>query len=94
MIGYFEDEAVNSYTEYLELVESGLVMNINAPKIAIEYYGLSRNARLSDLIKAVREDEMHHSEVNHNYADNLNMSSNPKHNQNTQKTDTNNKKVA
>ena len=94
MIGYFEDEAVNSYTEYLELVESGLVMNINAPKIAIEYYGLSKNARLSDLIKAVREDEMHHSEVNHNYADNLNMSSNPKHNQNTQKTDTNNKKVA
>ncbi len=94
MIGYFEDEAVNSYTEYLELVESGLVMNINAPKIAIEYYGLSRNARLSDLIKAVREDEMHHSEVNHNYADNLNMSSNPKHNQNTKKTDTNNKKVA
>ena len=94
MIGYFEDEAVNSYTEYLELVESGLVMNINAPKIAIEYYGLSRNARLSDLIKAVREDEMHHSEVNHNYADNLSMSSNPKYNQNTQKTDTSNKKVA
>ena len=94
MIGYFEDEAVNSYTEYLELVESGLVMNINAPKIAIEYYGLSKNARLSDLIKAVREDEMHHSEVNHNYADSLNMSSNPKYNQNTQKTDTNNKKVA
>ena len=91
MIGYFEDEAVNSYTEYLELVESGLVMNINAPKIAIEYYGLSKNARLSDLIKAVREDEMHHSEVNHNYADNLSMSSNPKYNQNTQKTDTNNK---
>ena len=94
MIGYFEDEAVNSYTEYLELVESGLVMNINAPKIAIEYYGLSKNARLSDLIKSVREDEMHHSEVNHNYADSLNMSSNPKYNQNTQKTDTNNKKVA
>ena len=94
MIGYFEDEAVNSYTEYLELVESGLVMNINAPKIAIEYYGLSKNARLSDLIRAVREDEMHHSEVNHNYADNLSMSSNPKYNQNTQKTDTNNKKVA
>ena len=94
MIGYFEDEAVKSYTEYLELVESGLVMNISAPKIAIEYYGLSQDARLSDLIKAVREDEMHHSEVNHNYADNINMSSNPKYNPNIQKTDTNNKKVA
>ena len=94
MIGYFEDEAVKSYTEYLELVESGLVMNIGAPKIAIEYYELSQDARLSDLIKAVREDEMHHSKVNHNYADNINMSSNPKYNPNIQKTDTNNKKVA
>ncbi len=94
MIGYFEDEAVKSYSEYLELVENGLVMNISAPKIAIEYYGLSQNASLSDLIKAVREDEMHHSEVNHNYADNLNMSSNPENNRNIQKVDTNNKKVA
>ena len=68
MIGYFEDEAVKSYTEYLELVESGSVMNINAPKIAIEYYGLSNKAKLSDLIRCVREDEMHHSDVNHNYA--------------------------
>ena len=71
MIGYFEDEAVKSYTEYLELVENGLVMNIRAPKIAIDYYGLPKKARLSDLIRSVRADEMHHSEVNHNYADNL-----------------------
>ena len=78
MIGYFEDEAVKSYTEYLELVESGLVMNINAPKIAIDYYGLSKKAKLSDLIKSVRADEMHHSEVNHSYADNLNESNIPK----------------
>ncbi len=94
MIGYFEDEAVKSYTEYLELVEKGLVMNINAPKIAIDYYGLSKNARLSDLIKSVRADEMHHSEVNHNYANNLNMSSDPKDNLITQKSDIKNKKVA
>ena len=77
MIGYFEDEAIKSYTEYLELVESGLVMNINAPKIAIDYYGLSKKAKLSDLIKSVRADEMHHSEVNHSYADNLNESNIP-----------------
>ena len=77
MIGYFEDEAVKSYTEYLELVESGLVMSINAPKIAIDYYGLSKKAKLSDLIKSVRADEMHHSEVNHSYADNLNESNIP-----------------
>ena len=72
MIGYFEDEAVKSYTEYLNLVKSGKVMNIRAPKIAIEYYNLKKNARLSDLIISVRADEMHHAEVNHDYADNLN----------------------
>ena len=71
MIGYFEDEAVNSYTEYLELVKSGSVENINAPQIAINYYGLRSNAKLSDLIRSVRADEMHHSEVNHSYADNF-----------------------
>ena len=72
MIGYFEDEAVKSYTEYLNLVKSGKVMNIRAPKIAIEYYNLKKDAKLSDLIISVRADEMHHAEVNHNYADNLN----------------------
>ena len=71
MIGYFEDEAVKSYTEYLELVESGKVENIDAPDLAIQYYKLGTNAKLSDLIRCVRADEEHHSETNHNYADNL-----------------------
>ena len=73
MIGYFEDEAVKSYTEYLDLVQNGKVMNIRAPQIAIDYYNLKKNARLSDLIISVRADEMHHADVNHSYADNLNQ---------------------
>ena len=72
MIGYFEDEAVKSYTEYLDLVQNGKVMNIRAPQIAIDYYNLKKDARLSDLIISVRADEMHHADVNHSYADNLN----------------------
>ena len=71
MIGYFEDEAVKSYREYLELVESGKVEDIQAPKLAINYYKLGSDAKLSDLIRCVRADEEHHSETNHNYADNL-----------------------
>jgi ubiquinol oxidase len=71
MIGYFEDEAVKSYTEYLDLVESGKVDNIQAPKLAINYYKLGSDAKLSDLIRHVRADEEHHSETNHNYADKL-----------------------
>lgn len=73
MIGYFEDEAVKSYTEYLDLVQNSKVMNIRVPQIAIDYYNLKKDARLSDLIISVRADEMHHADVNHSYADNLNQ---------------------
>tara|TARA_B110000046_G_C12808668_1_gene320310 strand:+ start:110 stop:727 length:618 start_codon:yes stop_codon:yes gene_type:complete len=69
MVAYFEEEAVYSYTEYLELVESGAMANVPAPQLAIDYYGMSANAKLADLIKHVRADEQHHSEVNHRYAD-------------------------
>ena len=69
MIGYFEEEAVRSYTDYLGLVESGEVENVPAPELAIKYYKMKKNAKLSDLIKKVRADEQHHSEVNHRYAD-------------------------
>ena len=69
MIGYFEEEAVKSYTEYLAMVESGEVENVPAPELAIKYYKMKKNAKLSDLIKKVRADEEHHSKVNHRYAD-------------------------
>lgn len=71
MIGYFEDEAVNSYTEYLNMVESGKVKDTPAPPLAIDYYKLSTDAKLSDVIKCVRADEQHHSKTNHEYANNL-----------------------
>ena len=71
MIGYFEDEAVASYSEYLKLVESGVIENIAAPELAINYYGMKKDARLSDLIIKVRADEMHHSDTNHKYAEDL-----------------------
>ena len=91
MIGYFEDEAVKSYTEYLELVESGKVLNIKAPQISIDYYKLPKDARLSDLIISVRNDEMHHSEVNHNYANNLDISANKDSSTNDIKSDSSSK---
>ena len=69
MIGYFEEEAVRSYTDYLAMVESGQVENVPAPQLAIDYYKMNKDAKLSDLIKCVRADEQHHSEVNHKYAD-------------------------
>ena len=71
MIGYFEDEAVNSYTEYLTMVKAGKVEDTPAPHLAINYYNLSLDAKLSDVIRCVRADEQHHSETNHSYANNL-----------------------
>jgi len=69
MIGYFEEEAVKSYTDYLDIVERGEVENVPAPQLAIDYYKMKPDAKLSDLIKKVRADEQHHSEINHRYAD-------------------------
>lgn len=68
MIAYFEEEAVKSYTDYLRLVESGEVENVPAPRLAIQYYEMGSNAKLSDLIRHVRADEQHHSDVDHKYA--------------------------
>jgi ubiquinol oxidase len=68
LVGYFEEEAVYSYSEYLNGVESGKYENIAAPQIAITYWNLSQDARLSDVIIAVRNDEMNHRDVNHHFA--------------------------
>ena len=71
MIGYFEEQAVISYTEYLDCIDSGKVENIDAPKIAKDYYKLPQTARLRDVVLAVRQDEMGHSRANHRMANEL-----------------------
>jgi ubiquinol oxidase len=71
VVGYFEEEAIYSYTEYLNEVNNGITPNLPAPKIAIEYWKLAPDARLSDVIVVVREDERHHRDVNHEFADEL-----------------------
>ena len=71
MVGYFEEQAVISYTQYLEQIDSGRIMNIHAPQIAVDYYNLPRHASLRDVIIAVRADEQGHADVNHNMAEQL-----------------------
>ncbi len=72
LVGYFEEEAVFSYTEYLKGVNEGKYEDIPAPKIAIDYWHLKEDARLSDVIIAVRNDEMNHRDVNHSFANQIN----------------------
>ena len=69
--GYFEEEAVYSYTEYLAGVDNGTHANVPAPKLAIDYWKLGPDARLRDVIVAVRADEAHHRDVNHQFANDL-----------------------
>ena len=69
--GYFEEEAVFSYTEYLAGVDDGTHANVPAPRIAIDYWKLAPDARLREVIVAVRADEAHHRDVNHRFADEL-----------------------
>ncbi|WP_051496025.1 alternative oxidase [Halomonas sp. BC04] len=68
VVGYLEEEAVMSYTEYLEGIDSGKYENIPAPQIAIDYWKLPADARLREVVEAVRADEAEHRDVNHDFA--------------------------
>lgn len=72
IVGYLEEEAVYSYTEYLNGVDNGQYENVPAPQIAIDYWQLPADARLRDVILKVRDDEAKHRDVNHHFANQLN----------------------
>jgi ubiquinol oxidase len=71
MIGYFEEEAVMSYSEYLAEIDNGKILNRPAPKIAIDYWNLGSDATLRDVVIAVRADEAGHRDKNHEFADQI-----------------------
>jgi ubiquinol oxidase len=71
VVGYLEEEAVHSYSEYLAGVENGTYANVPAPETAIAYWKLTSDACLRDVIIAVRADECLHRDVNHGFANEL-----------------------
>ena len=71
VVGYFEEEAVISYSQYLEQIDAGHVENVPAPAIARHYWMLPDDATLRDVVLVVRADEAHHRDVNHGFADTL-----------------------
>jgi ubiquinol oxidase len=71
LVGYFEEEAIISYSLYLKEIDNGTIENVPAPKVAIEYWGLTLDARLREVVIAVRNDEAGHRDTNHNFANNL-----------------------
>jgi len=68
IVGYFEEEAVISYTEYLHELESGTIPDEPAPEVAINYWNLPLHATLKDVVRVIRDDEAGHRDVNHNFA--------------------------
>ncbi|HEI6745886.1 TPA: alternative oxidase, partial [Legionella pneumophila] len=70
-VGYLEEEAVVSYTHYLQELDDGRIENVPAPEIAKQYWGLAPDARLRDVLLVVRDDEVEHRDVNHQLADKL-----------------------
>eukprot|EP00271_Cylindrocystis_brebissonii_P018445 TRINITY_DN5221_c0_g1_i1.p1 TRINITY_DN5221_c0_g1~~TRINITY_DN5221_c0_g1_i1.p1 ORF type:complete len:401 (-),score=94.83 TRINITY_DN5221_c0_g1_i1:1646-2848(-) len=65
IVGYLEEEAIHSYTEFLKELDAGRIENVPAPAIAIDYWRLPKDAKLRDVVLVVRADEAHHRDVNH-----------------------------
>jgi len=71
VVGYFEEEAVISYTLYLRELDEGRSANLPAPAIAKHYWKLADSATLRDVVLVVRADEAHHRDVNQGFASEL-----------------------
>lgn len=71
IVGYFAEDAVRGYSQYLEEIREGRQENPPAPSQAIAYWNLPLDARLADVISAMREDEAIHRDINHSFADAL-----------------------
>lgn len=71
VVGYFEEEAVISYTLYLKEIDEGRSPNVPAPAIAIHYWMMAPDATLRDVVEIVRSDEAHHRDINHGLASTL-----------------------
>nr|AUB29348.1 mitochondrial alternative oxidase 1a [Olea europaea] len=65
VVGYLEEEAIHSYTEFLKELDKGTIENVPAPAIAIDYWRMPPNSTLRDVVMVVRADEAHHRDVNH-----------------------------
>ena len=79
IVGYFEEEACNSYSEFIEKVLDGTVENSPAPEIAARYYQLGENAMLLDVLECIRQDEAKHRDKNHDIADAYKFQDLPEH---------------
>ncbi|KAK7690026.1 hypothetical protein QCA50_006670 [Cerrena zonata] len=70
-VGLLEEEAVVTYTRAIQEIEAGRLpkwTEYPAPSIAVDYWRMNPDAKLLDVIYAVRSDETTHRFVNHSLA--------------------------
>tara|TARA_B100000989_G_scaffold104096_1_gene76261 strand:+ start:82 stop:753 length:672 start_codon:yes stop_codon:yes gene_type:complete len=91
IVGYFEEEAVISYTEYLNELENGKIEDQPAPEIAINYWNLPLHSTLKDVVRVIREDEAGHRDLNHKFANILDERKKQNSNKNLEESKTLNK---
>lgn len=77
VVGYLEEEAVVSYTQYLAKIDAGLVENVPAPQIAKTYWNLPDDARLREVVIVIRADEAGHRDKNHEFANKIATGAHP-----------------
>jgi len=67
-VGYLEEEACRQYSSFLAAIDKGTIPNSPAPLIAKNYWNLSPEATLRDVVLVVRADEAMHRDVNHSFS--------------------------
>jgi ubiquinol oxidase len=65
VVGYLEEEAVHSYTLFLQEIDAGRHDNPPAPDFAKEYWKLPADAKVRDMVIATVADEVRHRDANH-----------------------------
>jgi ubiquinol oxidase len=72
VVGYFEEEAVISYTHYLAEIDEGRsARTCRRPRSRSATGACPKDATLRDVVLVVRADEAHHRDVNHGFANEL-----------------------
>ncbi|KAL7005460.1 inducible alternative oxidase 2 [Cystobasidiomycetes sp. EMM_F5] len=79
-VGSLEEEAVYTYTVAIQELEAGRLPeweNLAAPRIALDYWRMKEDAKMLDLLYAVRADEAGHRFTNHTFANVKDQDFNP-----------------
>jgi hypothetical protein len=75
LVGYLEETAVKTYINVIKHIDTpGTNLyqewsKKSAPRIAVGYWKLSKDAKWSDVLKCMMADECNHRDVNHTFAE-------------------------